>query len=233
MEPWFPVARAVVVPPLSLWFRWRFEDLDRIPREGPAIIACNHISYLDPLANAYATVRAGRRPRFLAKDGIFKVPFIGQVMRGVGQIPVDREIGAPDALRRATKALTEDQVVVIYPEGTVTKRPDGMPMQGRSGVVRLSLASGVPIIPMASWGSQDVWQKEGRGSLQFGRPVWLKAGEPIDLSARQDEADDREALRAMTDQVISSLTDLAEDLRNRYPVAWTPESVEPYDGGQV
>ena len=77
MEPWYDLARLVAIPPFKLWFDWRFEDLDRIPRTGPAIVAANHISYLDPFANAYAVVKAGRRPRFLAKDDLFKVPVVG------------------------------------------------------------------------------------------------------------------------------------------------------------
>ena len=80
------------------------------------------------------------------------------------------------ALRAAERALADGEVVVIYPEGTVTTRADHLPMRGKSGVVRLSLATGVPITPLASWGSQAVWQKSGRGSLKFGRPVWTRVG---------------------------------------------------------
>ena len=68
------------------------------------------------------------------------------------------------------------EVVVIYPEGTVTTRPDGLPMGGKTGAVRLSLATGVPITPMASWGSAAVWQKSGPGSLKPRRPIWVKVG---------------------------------------------------------
>src|SRR5439155_1736344 len=83
----------VVVPPAWAYFSWHFEDLYRIPSEGPAILACNHISYLDPVANAYAVVRAGRRPRFLAKDDLFSIPVVGRVIGGAKQIPVRRGTG--------------------------------------------------------------------------------------------------------------------------------------------
>jgi len=220
-EPWFPIAKAAVLPPLRLWFEWHFEGLDAIPPQGPAIVACNHISYLDPLANAYAIVGAGRRPRFLAKDELFRIPLIGSVLRGTGQIPVRRGTQDVSPMRRLTKAVTEDEVVLIYPEGTVTKRPDHLPMpEAKTGAVRLSLATGVPITPMASWGSQAVWQKSGRGSLKFGRPVWVKVGPAIDLSDRTEQADDREALREMTGEVMGALTALTEDLRARYPRRW-------------
>jgi 1-acyl-sn-glycerol-3-phosphate acyltransferase len=89
-EPWYQAIRWTVFPVLRVWFRWRFDGLERIPAQGPAIIACNHASYLDPLANAYAVVRARRRPRFLAKQELFKAPGISWAMRGTGQIPVAR-----------------------------------------------------------------------------------------------------------------------------------------------
>jgi 1-acyl-sn-glycerol-3-phosphate acyltransferase len=193
-----------------------------VPVEGPAIIASNHISYLDPLGNAYAVVKAGRRPRFLAKDELFKIPLVGTALRGARQIPVDRaKAGDPSPLMSAQEAIRAGEVVVVYPEGTVTDRPDFMPMHGRTGTVRISLATGVPIIPMASWGSQAVWQKSGRGSLKFGRPIWVKAGSPIDLSAHAGEAGDREVLRKLTSDVMAEITTLAEDLRARYPKRWS------------
>jgi len=87
--------------------------------------------------------------------------------------------------------------------------------------VRLSLASGVPITPMASWGSAPVWQKSGKGSLKFGRPVWVKVGSPLDLVDRRDGANDREAVRKMTEDLMAVLTAMVEDLRDRYPKRWS------------
>lgn len=221
-EPWYPAAWLVVIPPAWLLFTWRFEGIERIPAEGPALIACNHASYLDPIANAYAVVKAGRRPRFLAKRDLFDVRLVGTVLRGVRQIPVDRGSGDRTPLRRAEEALAAGEVVVVYPEGTVTDRPDGFPMQGKTGTVRLALAAGVPIIPMVSWGSAPVWQKSGPGSLKPGRPIWVRVGEPIDLSARRAEADDYRALKEMTAEVMTVLGRMAADLRDRYPKRWAP-----------
>jgi 1-acyl-sn-glycerol-3-phosphate acyltransferase len=220
LEPWYVTAKAVALPPAKLWFTWRFEDLHHIPREGPAIVVCNHISYLDPIGNAYAIVRAGRRPRFLAKEDLFQIPVVGSALKGAHQIPVDRGSDGRAPLLAARAALDAGEIVVIYPEGTVTTNPDFLPMRGRTGAVRLSLASGVPITPMASWGSQAVWQKSGRGSLKWGRPVWAKAGPPLDLSDRRERADDRDALHEMTDEVMAALTALVLDLRDRYPKRW-------------
>jgi 1-acyl-sn-glycerol-3-phosphate acyltransferase len=124
-------------------------------------------------------------------------------------------------LRRAEEALAAGEVVLVYPEGTVTNRPDGLPMRGKTGTVRLALASGLPIIPMVSWGSAPVWQKSGPGSLKPGRPIWVSVGEPIDLSTRRAEADDYRALQAMTGEVMDVLGAMAADLRDRYPKRWS------------
>ncbi len=169
-------------------------------------------------------MNAGRRPRFLAKDELFRIPVVGAAFRGAKQIPVVRGTGdATTALRAAERAIADGQVVVIYPEGTVTTRPDHLPMRARTGVVRLALATGVPITPLASWGSQSVWQKSGRGSLKFGRPVYTRVGPPIDLARRRAEAGDVAALRAMTDEVMTVLTAMVEELRAAYPSRWSDE----------
>jgi 1-acyl-sn-glycerol-3-phosphate acyltransferase len=223
VEPWYDIARLVAIPPVKFWFNWRFEDLDRIPLTGPAIVAANRISYLDPFADGYAVMKAGRRPRFLAKEELFTIPVVGTVIRGARQIPVKRGSGDPAPLISASEALEAGEAIVIYPEGTVTNNPDHLPMQGKTGAVRLSLMSGVPITPLATWGGQAVWQKSGKGSLKFGRPIWLKAGEPIDFSDRADLVGDRDALHEMTDELMSALTALVLDLRSRYPKRWTDE----------
>ena len=223
LEPWFTLAEGVALPPLKLWFSWRFEDLHHIPRGGPVIVACNHASYLDPLANAYAVIQAGRRPRFLAKVELFRIPVVGSVLRGARQIPVTRGSRDGSALEDAERALAESETVVIYPEGTVTSRPDHLPMEGKTGAARLAVATGAPIVPMASWGSHPVWQKRGRGSLRFGRPIWVQAGPPIDLASRSLDPADREAMKPLTVELMDAITGLVVDLRDRYPESWADD----------
>lgn len=208
----------VLLPPLLGWFRLSHEHLDRIPARGPAIVACNHISYLDPLTNAEAVHRAGRRPRFLAKHDLFRIPVVGTVLRGTNQIPVARGTRDRSSLDRASTALERGEVVVVYPEGTVTDRPDGLPMEGKTGTVRLSLRTGVPIIPMASWGSQAVWQKAGKGSLRFGRPILTSVGEPIATSTGDGPDDPR--VKELTAELMAALTSMVVELRDRYPARW-------------
>lgn len=213
------LAKGVLIPPIWLWFEWRFEGLEHIPSEGPVLVACNHISYLDPLAHGYFLVKAGRRPRFLAKVELFRNPISGPVLRGARQIPVRRGSGETAPVEFGAKALRAGELVVVYPESTVTSNPDFSPMRGKTGVARLSLATGVPVIPLAVWGSAPVWRR-GQKSARFGRPIWVKAGPPLDLSEHEDRAVDPATLRAVTDEVMAQLSLLVDDLRERYPSRW-------------
>ena len=177
MEPWYRAAELALVPPMQLWFNWRLEGLEKIPAEGPVIVAGNHLSYVDPLAHGYFVVKAGRRPRFLAKQELFDARFIGTVLRGARQISVERGTGDRSPLEDAGRAVERGEVVVIYPEGTTTTtHEDFSPRRGKTGAVRLSVATGVPILPVATWGGQFVWRRSGRQSLTFGRPISVVAG---------------------------------------------------------
>jgi 1-acyl-sn-glycerol-3-phosphate acyltransferase len=208
---------------MQLWFNWRLEGLEKIPAEGPVIVAGNHLSYVDPLAHGYYVVKAGRRPRFLAKQELFDAPFVGTVLRGARQISVERGTGDRSPLEDADRAVERGEVVVIYPEGTTTTtREDFSPGRGKTGAVRLSLATGVPILPVATWGGQFVWRRSGRQSLTFGRPIWVVAGEPFDPSERLDGEPDGRRLRTLTDDLMGELDKLVADLRARYPTRWTP-----------
>jgi len=218
-DAWFDVAHLALRPGMAFWFNWRFEGMEHIPREGPVLIAGNHISYFDPLAHAYMLVKAGRHARFLAKKELYGNRLLRRALMGAGQIPVERGSGSMAPVHAAVKALQAGEAVMVYPEGTVTKDPDHLPMQGRTGIARLTLASEVPVLPLAVWGSQHVWQRGAR-SPRFGRPIWLKAGAPRDFSEFEDRRDDPEALRAVTDAIMADLTQLVADLRRRYPKEW-------------
>ncbi len=220
-EPWMRFAEMVLIPPVSTWFRWRFEGFEHVPAEGAALVACNHISYFDPLAHGYFLEKAGRRPRYLAKIELFKHPVTGPVLRGARQIPVVRGTGDAGPIEIALKALHDGEVVVVYPESTVTSNEDFSPMRGKTGIARLTLASGVPVIPLAVWGSAPVWQRNGKRNLKFGRPIWVKAGPPLDFSEFEDEQGDPKVVRQVTDQVMAELSVLVEDLRARYPKRWS------------
>lgn len=220
-EPWYRLAELAILPPIKLWFNWHFEGMEMVPTQGPVLAACNHISYLDPLADGYFLEKAGRRPRFLAKAELFDNPFLRLVLRGTHQIPVQRGTGDPAPVVAATKALEKGEAIVVYPEGTVTTNPDFSPMKAKTGVARLSLATGVPVLPLAVWGAQYVWQKSGPVSLRFGRPIWLKAGPQLDFSQFADRSDDPVVLRRVADEVMDALDGLVRGLRAEYPRRWS------------
>lgn len=220
VEPWLRFAESVMILPIWVWFRWHFEGMEHIPREGPALVAANHISYFDPFGHGYFVEKAGRRPRFLAKAELYKNPFVGKVLSGAGQIRVERGSGDHAPVDNALDALKRGKLVVVYPESTITKNEDYSPMQGKSGIARLALAAHTPVIPVAVWGSQNVWQRTGKRSLKYKRPIWVKAGPPLDFSDREDGQDDPKVLRSVTDDVMKELGVLVEDLRARYPQEW-------------
>ena len=180
MEPTYAVARAILVPWLRAWFRWNIEGQENIPSEGPALFAFNHIAFLDPLAAAYVIDARGRHPRFLAKHDLWSDRRIAWLVKGTRQIPVQRGTrAAADALRPAIEALKGGEAVVIFPEGTITTDPALNPMRPKSGVARLALGAGVPVIPCALWGTANVW---GRGTKPNWRPrqdICVRIGEPM------------------------------------------------------
>jgi 1-acyl-sn-glycerol-3-phosphate acyltransferase len=215
-EPWYRLAESVLIPPLTVWFRWRFEGLEHVPAEGPVLVAANHISHFDPLAHALFLEKAGRRPRFVAKIELYRNPLLRRVLRGARQIPVRRGSGDPAPVEAALRSLREGEVVMIYPEGTVTKNRDLTPMAAKTGIARLTLASEVPVMPLAVWGTQFV-ERLGRKSFRPGILVWVKGGAPLDFSEHEENREDPEVLRKVTDAVMSELALLVDDLRARYP----------------
>jgi 1-acyl-sn-glycerol-3-phosphate acyltransferase len=221
MELWFRSAEAVLLPTIKGWFNWRFEGLEHVPRDGPALVAANHISYFDPLAHAYMLVKAHRKPRFLAKSELYENWLLRHLLEGAHQIKVVRGSGDRSPVDNAKKALADGEALVIYPESTVTKNPDFSPMmRAKTGIARLTLSTGVPVLPMAVWGSQHVWQRDGARSLKFGRPIWVKAGPPMDFSDYSESSHDEEALRTVTAQIMAEISTLVDDLRSRYPKRW-------------
>jgi 1-acyl-sn-glycerol-3-phosphate acyltransferase len=121
----------------------------------------------------------------------------------------------------AAAALERGEIVVVYPEGTTaTTNPDFSPGRGKTGAVRLSLMTGVPILPVATWGGQFVWRRSGRQSLAFGRPIWLEAGELVEIGSRVDGEPDGPTLRALTDDLMAGLAKIVDGLRGRYPARW-------------
>ena len=216
---WWRLTWIVLYAPFGVLTKLRYHHLERIPAAGPAIVIVNHISHVDPMLVARYILDAGRVPRFLAKDSIFRVRVVGHAMRQMGHVPVNRgtaEAGA--SLTVAVDALRQGRVILMHPEGTVTRDPDQWPMSARTGAARLALlAPDVPVIPIGQWGVQDVvdlYHKRIR--LLPRREHHIVAGEPIDLSAFRGPGRDRpsaENLRAMTDVMMGEVRTLVAGLR--------------------
>lgn len=212
------LAWVVLYGPCSLLIRTRYRHLHRVPLSGPAIIVVNHISHVDPFLVAKMVIDAGRTPRFLAKDSLFGRPVIGAAMRAMGHIPVKR--GSTDALlslTAAVDALEAGRLIVLHPEGTVTRDPDGWPMTGKPGAARLAmLAPDVPMIPVAQWGVQESIDLYRRRVRLVPRPRHtLSIGEPIDLSVYRDVEVTGALLREITDVLMRRLRSDVAELRGR------------------
>jgi 1-acyl-sn-glycerol-3-phosphate acyltransferase len=220
----------VVIKPLStLLTRREWHGREQVPPAGGVIVAVNHVSYVDPLLLAHFVYGCGRLPRFLAKIELFRLPFAGRVVRGAGQIPVLRHTpDAAQALSAAVSALERGECLVIYPEGTITKDPQMWPMRARTGVARLALMTGAPVIPVAQWGAQDILGRDRRVRLLPRRRIRMLAGPPVDLSrwrsASAGEQSDGETLRAVTDAIMARIAEQLAEFRGEPPPAevWDP-----------
>jgi len=219
-EPIYRLVETVLRPALGFWFDWRFEGTDDVSRSGPILVAGNHVSHFDPLAHGYFLNRCHRRARYLAKSELWHNPALRLILDGTGQIPVDRGSGRSAPVDAALRGLEAGRVVVVYPEATTTKNDDKLPMQGKTGVARIALRSGLPILPLAVWGTQHIFQRNepGRG-LTHHRPIWVAAGPSIDVSEHSGN-EEPAALRSVTARVMDELTRLVKEMRGRYPAGW-------------
>ena len=186
-------------PALPLLTKRRWHGQRAIPPTGGVIIAANHLSWVDPFTLGHFVYKAGRIPRFMAKESLFRLPVVGWICAGRDQIPVHRgERDGAAALSDAVEALRDGEAVLIYPEGTITKDPDWWPMQAKTGVARLALMSGAPIVPVAQWGPQEILGRSRRLHLFPRRTIAVHALEPLYPAAAETGAatDPRSAARA-------------------------------------
>ncbi len=220
---WYALAACILKPLTWAFMKRDWRGLEHVPREGGVILAANHISHADPVALAdYIVFGTGRIARFLAKSTLFKGRgLVGHVMRGADQIPVHRHTAdASLSLKDAVAALHRGECIAIYPEGTVSRDPDKWPMLAKTGVARLALLSGAPVIPIAQWGAEkilDSYRTKGLHLLPR-HTMEIVAGPAVDLSAYAGKELTAEVLRAATDDIMRAVTRLLEDLRGeRFP----------------
>lgn len=207
---------AIVKPLSALLTKRLWRGQERIPRTGGVIIAANHLSWADPFTLGHFVYAAHRVPRFLAKESLFRFPVTGPLLRSARQIPVHRgERDGSAAMSDAVRALGRGEAILIYPEGTITKDPDQWPMQGKTGVARLALMSGAPVVPVAQWGPQDLLPAFRRFRFFPRHTVRVLAGEPLYPEVPGPGCEPvREELRELTDEVMARIRDELAILRD-------------------
>ena len=218
---------ALCLPLLTLMARYPVIDGEKLPKTGAFILAPNHYSEIDPVIMGRFMWKLGRVPRFLAKASVFKIPVVGALLKASGQIPVERDGRGRSAapLRAAQQLVGRELAIIIYPEGSLTRDPDLWPMRGKSGAVRMALQAGVPIIPAAHWGTQNIMARYSRKISFFPRKtVTCKIGDPVDLSDLVGRPLDQATLNEGTERVMKAIAALLSDLRGETaPVErWNP-----------
>jgi 1-acyl-sn-glycerol-3-phosphate acyltransferase len=198
-----------------------WSGMDQIPPTGGVIFAVNHMSEFDPLVVAHFVYDSGRWPQFLAKSSLFRVPALGPLLRVVRQIPVERgTVDASRALDAAIAAVRRGEGLIIYPEGTTPKKGDLWPARGKTGIARLWLATGAPVVPIATWGAQRIFDpRERKFHLRPRTPVTVVAGDPIDLSGWEGAAPTAANLYAITEEIMSVLRAMVGRIRGETPPA--------------
>ena len=191
-----------------LGLKFTVTGVESIPREGGAIIAINHVGYLDFALAGTALLSSKRFVRFMAKKEIFDNKFAGPLMRGMHHINVDRSNGSASFVA-ALRALRSGEFVGIFPEGTISKSFEMKEM--KTGVVRLAMGANVPIIPVIIWGSQRIWTKGIPRNLKRRRvPISISIGAPIHFTRSDDVAQAEVALR-------STMVAMLHEVQEKYP----------------
>jgi 1-acyl-sn-glycerol-3-phosphate acyltransferase len=208
-----PVIGAALTMFKALGLRITMTGLEHIPATGGVVLASNHISYLDFIFAGLPPWRAHRRlTRFMAKDVVFENKVAGPLMRGMKHIPVDRDAGSA-SLRAALKALKAVEIVGLFPEATTSRSFTVKPI--KSGAVRMAAAAGVPILPVALWGTHRLWAKGRKLTFARKETILIAVGEPIHVGKRDD-------FDAVTEQLRATLQSMVSRLQADHPLTADP-----------
>jgi 1-acyl-sn-glycerol-3-phosphate acyltransferase len=218
LAPLYTFGRYTVAPLVrGLWRPWT-DGVEHIPAEGAAILASNHLSVADSI---FLPSLAPREITFLAKAEYFvgaglKGRVTSAFMRGIRQIPVDRGNGraALTALEIALAVLKDGGLFGIYPEGT--RSPDGRLYRGRTGIARIALEAGVPVIPVAMMGTDKV-QPIGARLPRLGHSIGMRVGAPLDYAEHAGATRNPRLLREITDDIMAHIRRLSgQEYVDRY-----------------
>jgi 1-acyl-sn-glycerol-3-phosphate acyltransferase len=213
---WFRLAAVILLPFMTTCTKRHWQGQENLEQDGGGIIvAANHLSWFDPIALSHVLWCADRPPRFLAKEPLFRVPVIGRIIAGAGQIPVYRESKeAVGAVRDAIAAVNAGECVVVYPEGTMTKDPDLWLMGLKTGAARIALATKRPLIPVAQWGPQEVMPAYVKKFRLFPRKTMIiRVGPAVELSDLYDRPLDADTLRIASQRIWEAITGLLAQAR--------------------
>ena len=183
-------------------FRFVTRGTEHIPRTGGAVLAINHISYVDFIMAGYGAREAGRLPRYMAKRETFDHPVTGPVMRSLRHISVDRADGQA-SYDEAIRYLRAGEVVGVFPEATISR--SFLVKDLKTGAVRMAADAGVPLVPLVLWGTQRLLTKDHPRDLSRHKTISVTVGEPLDphgTTAVRKTAELREAMSAMLDIAI-------------------------------
>ncbi|MFC5144479.1 lysophospholipid acyltransferase family protein [Streptomyces aureoversilis] len=193
----------------ALDLRFDIQGTEHVPARGGAVLVSNHIGYLDFVFCGLTARPAKRLVRFMAKESVFRHKVSGPLMRAMKHIPVDRAAGM-DAYKHALSALRSGEIIGVFPEATISQ---SFTLKNfKSGAARLAQEAGVPLLPMALWGTQRLWTKGHKRDLGRNHvPITIRVGEPM-------AADPAEHADTVTDRVRSRVQDLLEAAQRAYPV---------------
>lgn len=196
------ILKYVAIGPILrlIWRPW-VEGLENVPKDGPIIIAANHLSFMDSL---FLPLVVPRRIVYLGKSDYFDKWYLAWFFKGVNVIPTRREGGEAGhaALTASVEQLRKGVAVGIYPEGT--RSPDGRLYRGKTGVARMALAAKCSVVPVALIGTREINPPERKLPRLRGR-VGLRFGRPLDFSRYEGKEDDRFVLRSITDEIVYEL----------------------------
>lgn len=212
---------AVCIPLLRLTTRRDWRGAENLPPEGGLVLVSTHASEVDPLTLGHWVHAHGRVMRYLVKASLFRVPLLGAILRDAEQIPVHRGGGdAAEAFRSAVAAVRRGLMVVVFPEGTLTRDPDLWPMRGKSGAARIALETGAPVVPVGQWGPHRLLPRYGRVLHPFPRKtVHVWAGPPVELDDLRGRPLDQAVLAEATDRIMRALTAIVAEQRGETPPA--------------
>lgn len=209
-----------VVAAAKSWFRLSSMDIhltgtEHIPTSGGALVALNHVSYVDYLMGGYPGALRGRYTRFMAKKEIFDSRIGGPFMRSLGHLKVDRESGAA-SMRTAVEALRAGELVGIFPEATISQ--SFLIKELKSGAVRIAADADVPLIPVVVWGTQRILAKGRKLDLSRHQRIDIEVGEPMHPTGEDPTAETAE-LRSRMEQMLERCI-LASPPEERPAGAW-------------